>query len=80
MILLSNESYLLHDPQKFVLIDPSICIGIGSCDHVINGRIIQIEVAFAEHVFELGRIEVSRIVAIVMPEHFKHLHLQIVSV
>jgi hypothetical protein len=78
--LTSDESDLLHNPQKLILIDLAIAISIGTRDHMIDGSIIQIEIALAEHIPQLGGIQAPRIVTIEMPKDLPHLHLQVICV
>jgi hypothetical protein len=47
---------------------------------MVDGGIIEIEVALAEHILELAGVEVPRVVAIEVPEDLAHLHLQVVGV
>lgn len=77
---LSDESDLLHDSQKLILIDLAVGVSIGTRDHMVNGGIIQVEIALTEHIPQLPGIQVPRVVTIEMPEDLPHLHLQVIRV
>lgn len=76
----SDEPDLLHDSQKLILVDLPIGVSIGAGDHVIDGRVIQVEIALAEHISQLAGIQVACVVTVEVSEDLPYLHLQVVCV
>lgn len=70
----SNEPNLLHDPKELVLIDLAIAVKVCRLDHAVDGCVVEVEVALAQHVLELGAVQVASVVVVEMLEHLQHLH------